>query len=122
MAHLANGYAMAWRLEEALSLHNKALDFRRGTLSSNHPEIGALASPSAQVHVLTFGAYAGKNMHCIATTYCLMGRRQEGLDLHKKAIEFLQRVLPPNHPTIGKTGAAHVLCDHDLMCGEQLCV
>ena len=120
MANLANGYLMAGRLEEALSLHEKALEFRRGTLSSNHPEIGALASLCAQIHVLTFGAYAGKNMHCIAQTYCLMGRRQEALDLNKKAVEFLQRVLPPNHPTISKAGVAHVMCDYNLMCGEQL--
>jgi hypothetical protein len=48
-------------------------------------------------------------MHLIAQTYCMMGRRQEGLDLNKKAVEFLQRVLPPNHPTIGKSDAAHFL-------------
>jgi hypothetical protein len=44
-------------------------------------------------------------MHLIAQTYSLLGRRQEGLELNQKAVEFLQRVLPPNHPTISKNGA-----------------
>jgi hypothetical protein len=44
-------------------------------------------------------------MHLIAQTYSLLGRRQEGLELNQKAVEFVQRVLPPNHPTISKNGA-----------------
>ena len=43
-------------------------------------------------------------MHLIAQTYSLLGRRQEGLELNQKAVEFVQRVLPPNHPTISKNG------------------
>jgi hypothetical protein len=65
--------------------------------------------PPRALHVLTFGGLAGISMHLIAQTYSMMGRRQEGLDLNKKAVEFLQRVLPPNHPTIGKNDVAHVL-------------
>jgi hypothetical protein len=58
-------------------------------------------------------------MHCIAITYYLMDKRQQGLDLDQKALEFLQRVLPPNHQYLGKFGGARVLSGCDLMCCEQ---
>jgi hypothetical protein len=47
MANLANAYIFAGRHDDALSLHQKALEFRQGALPANHPDIGAL-TPRAQ--------------------------------------------------------------------------
>ena len=46
MANLANAYIFAGRHEDALSLHQKALEFRQGALSANHPDIGAPSPPA----------------------------------------------------------------------------
>jgi hypothetical protein len=43
MQNLANAYLFEGRLEDALSLHQKALDFRQRVLPSNHPDIGVMA-------------------------------------------------------------------------------
>ncbi len=59
-------------------------------------------------------------MHCIALTYYFMGKRQEGLDLSQKALDFLQRVVPPNHHYLGKFGVARVMSGSDVTCCEQL--
>jgi hypothetical protein len=114
MANLANAYIFAGRDEDALSLHQKALEFRQGALTANHPDIGLPSPPLRPIHLLTFGARAGCSMLAVATQYFLVGRRQEGLDLSQKAVELLQRVLPPNHPTL-----KNALSGHNVMCGMQ---
>jgi hypothetical protein len=45
----------------------------------------------------------GDAMHNLAATYCLLGRYQDALVLHKETLEFQRRVLPENHPNIGVT-------------------
>ena len=39
----------------------------------------------------------------IATTYIALGRHQDALVLHEKALEFFRRVLPENHLDISVT-------------------
>ena len=48
MQNLANAYLFEGRLEDALSLHQKALDFRQRVLPSNHPDIGVMSVPTLQ--------------------------------------------------------------------------
>ncbi len=43
----------------------------------------------------------GTAMSNLAGTYSELGRHQDALVLHKKALEFFRRVLPENHPGIG---------------------
>ena len=43
----------------------------------------------------------GNAMGNLAGTYGKLGRHQDALVMHEKALEFLQRVLPKNHPDIG---------------------
>jgi len=40
-------------------------------------------------------------MSNLANTYSALGRQQDALVLQEKALEFLCRVLPENHPDIG---------------------
>jgi hypothetical protein len=40
-------------------------------------------------------------MNNLARTYGQLGRHQEALVLKEKALKFLCRVLPENHPEIG---------------------
>ena len=46
-------------------------------------------------------AHAGSDMCNLAQTYQKLGRCQEALALQEKTLEFFQRVLPENHPSIG---------------------
>jgi len=46
-------------------------------------------------------AHAGNDMCNLAQTYQKLGRCQEALALQEKTLEFFQRVLPENHPSIG---------------------
>lgn len=46
MQNLANAYLFAGRHDDALSLHQKALEFRQGALPANHPDIGAPSPPA----------------------------------------------------------------------------
>jgi hypothetical protein len=41
MGNLANSYFQVGRHQDALSMGEKALEFRRRVLPENHPEIGA---------------------------------------------------------------------------------
>ena len=41
-------------------------------------------------------------MSNLALTYSALGRHQDALVLQEKTLEFLRRVLPENHPDIGK--------------------
>ena len=50
MANLANAYIFAGRHDDALSLHQKALEFRQGALPANHPDIGAPSPPAHNSH------------------------------------------------------------------------
>ncbi len=45
----------------------------------------------------------GVAMLNLANTYCALGRHQDALVLHEKALQFFRRVLPENHPSIGVT-------------------
>jgi hypothetical protein len=40
-------------------------------------------------------------MNNLASTYSALGRHQDALVLQEKALEFLRRVLPGNHPSLG---------------------
>ncbi len=40
-------------------------------------------------------------MNSLAVTYGELGLHQDALELRDKTLEFLQRVLPENHPDIG---------------------
>jgi hypothetical protein len=37
----------------------------------------------------------------LALSYGYVGRNEDALELHQKTLEFVQRVLPKNHPDIG---------------------
>ena len=39
----------------------------------------------------------------LADTYSALGRHQDALVMLEKTLEFLRRVLPENHPSIGVT-------------------
>ena len=43
-------------------------------------------------------------MSKVASTYNKLGRHSEALVLKEKALEFLQHVLPEDHPDIGDAG------------------
>ena len=43
----------------------------------------------------------GQAMHNLADTYSALGRYQDALAMKEKALEFMRRVLPENHPHIG---------------------
>ena len=43
----------------------------------------------------------GTAMNNLALTYSLLGRLQDALVMQEKTLEFLRRVLPENHPSIG---------------------
>ena len=43
----------------------------------------------------------GVAMLNLANTYSKLGRHQDALVLHRKALEFRRRVLPENHPEVG---------------------
>jgi len=47
-------------------------------------------------------------MGSLANTYSALGRHEDALVLQEKALEFLRRVLPENHPDIGEL---HWGCD-----------
>jgi hypothetical protein len=49
-------------------------------------------------------AYAGHDMCNLAHTYQRLGRCREALALGEKTLEFFQRILPENHPSIGVRG------------------
>jgi tetratricopeptide (TPR) repeat protein len=51
--------------------------------------------------MLTLSA-AGTAMSNLAMTYTVLGRHQDALVLQEETLEFLRRVLPENHPHIGK--------------------
>jgi len=48
-------------------------------------------------------AALGNSLVGLAATYSALGRHQDALVIGEKALEFLQRVLPKNHPDIGVT-------------------
>jgi hypothetical protein len=52
--------------------------------------------------MLTLSAI-GTAMSNIAMTYTALGRPQDALVLQEETLEFLRRVLPENHPSIGAT-------------------
>jgi tetratricopeptide (TPR) repeat protein len=41
-------------------------------------------------------------MSALAMTYTALGRHQDALVLQEETLEFLRRVLPENHPHVGK--------------------
>jgi hypothetical protein len=53
-------------------------------------------------------------MDNVAETYGRLGRHAEALVMFERALEFYHRVLPENHPDIGKghvwSNAQHALC------------
>jgi hypothetical protein len=49
---------------------------------------------------LTFSAL-GTAILNLAATYSALGRHQDALVMGEKALEFVLRVLPENHPDIG---------------------
>jgi hypothetical protein len=50
----------------------------------------------------------------LAASYCDLGRHEDALAMKERALEFLRRVLPENHPDIGEgrvgSGVAAVCC------------
>jgi len=53
-------------------------------------------------------------MNNLAVTYNVLERNADALAMFERALEFYRRVLPENHPDIGKghlwSDALHVLC------------
>jgi hypothetical protein len=45
--------------------------------------------------------FLGLAMGNVAASYSALGRHQDALVLHEKALKILRRVLPENHPDIG---------------------
>ncbi len=45
----------------------------------------------------------GDAMGNLASTFFELGRHQDALVMGEKALEFMRRVLPKNHPDIGAT-------------------
>ena len=41
-------------------------------------------------------------MNNLATTYSALGRHADALAMGEQVLEFLRRVLPANHPSIGE--------------------
>ncbi len=50
---------------------------------------------------------AGTAIGNLANSYSALGRHQEAVEMEEKALEFIRRVLPENHPDIGEGDAAH---------------
>ena len=46
-------------------------------------------------------SFLGRAMGNVAATYSALGRHQDALVLHEKALKILRHVLPENHPDIG---------------------
>jgi hypothetical protein len=53
-------------------------------------------------------------MNNLAATYLSLGRHADAVAMQEMVLEFDRRVLPENHPSIGKrhlrSDALHVLC------------
>jgi len=47
-------------------------------------------------------------MSLVGCEYLTLGRHQDALVMHEKALAFLRRVLPENHPDIGVTRVSRV--------------
>jgi len=81
MANLASTYSKLGRHQDALVLHQKALEFRRRVLPENHPEVG---------------------MSCfnISLSYGEAGDFHRAIERAREALRMFQAALPPSHPNI----------------------
>jgi tetratricopeptide (TPR) repeat protein len=70
--------------KEALSYYEKALNIRRQSLPSNHPDFSK--------------SYIG-----IGSVHYSMGEYSKALSYYKKAVEIQQQSLPPNHPDLARS-------------------
>ena len=102
MSTLAATYGELGRHQDALALREKTLEFRRRVLPENDPEIGVMQMCLLIRRVMLMRSVLGSAMNELAKSYSKLGRHQDALVLEEKTLEFLRRVLPVNHPDIGK--------------------
>jgi len=53
---------------------------------------------------------AGMAMAHLAATYSTLGRHDDALAMNEKVLEFMRRVLPENHPSIGEGDVWYGIC------------
>jgi len=101
MHNLAVTYGDLERYQDALALQEKTLEFLRRVLPENHPHIGVIRLCLLIRRLTLSRSVPGNAMNSLAVTYGELGLHQDALELRDKTLEFLQRVLPENHPDIG---------------------
>jgi tetratricopeptide (TPR) repeat protein len=94
--HFAHG-----RLQDALVMAEKALEFYRRVLPENHPTTGALRFSVACCTCLPTHWVSGHAMGSVAVMYHELGRHHDALVLREETLEFNRRVLPEDHPERG---------------------
>ncbi len=101
MNNVALTYKTLGRHADALAMGQRVLEFRRRVLPENHPSIGerSVWSFSRNIFILRC---AGVAMDNLAMTYYALQMFSDALAMGEKALEFFCRVLPENHPSIGK--------------------
>ncbi len=102
MNNLSATYHILKRHEDALVLQLKTHQLELRTLPENHPNIGVTSLWCC----LTFNqmlVVLGNTMSNLAASYSELGQHEHAVEMQEKAIEFIRRVLPENHPNIGAT-------------------
>jgi hypothetical protein len=88
------------RCDEARVIFEGVLKFRRRVLPENHLAIGVMRFC---LLICVFNVlFQVDAMGSLASVYDKLGRQQDALVLKEKTLEFWRRVLPENHPNIGK--------------------
>ena len=75
-------YSAMGEYSKALSSFEKALEIRRKSLPSNHPDLAA-------------------SYNSIGNVYSKMGEYSKALSSFEKALEISRKALPSNHPDLG---------------------
>ena len=110
MGNLALTYSDLGRLEDALAMQERVLEFRRRVLPEDHPGIGeghvwsgvACGDVIVGRWIDVFVFRAGLAMGNLASTYSDLGRHEDALAMKERVLEFRRRVLPEDHPDIGE--------------------
>ena len=98
MSNLGTAYSALGRHQDALVMKENALQFLRRVLPENQPAIGATRLCLFYLRVISF--VPGNVMSSMANIYSAAGRHQDALVMKEKALQFLRRALPENHPDI----------------------
>jgi tetratricopeptide (TPR) repeat protein len=94
MNNLANTYSALGRLQDALTLKEKTLEFWRRVLPENHPDIG--------IACLNLGY-----------SFVKVGDLHRALQCAREALRILQATLPPSHPHVQQAQQLVCHCESD---------